>query len=139
MFVISLNSTYFFTRITLQIIESKLYEKKKIKVFLMVVTKSVRKRLVFTIIWQKNKFNWIDLNSKNKVLKSIGISKGELLRSLHIQLHDGRIIKGVNAFRIIWREYPYLKFFSYMLDYKIIRIIARPVYRLLVKIKSFIT
>ena len=115
-------------------------KEKKIKVFFDGSCKVCSKEINFYNKYDKqNKFNWIDLNSKNKILKSIGISKGELLRSLHIQLHDGRIIKGVNAFRIIWREYPYLKFFSYMLDFKIIRIIARPVYRLLVKIKSFIT
>ena len=37
----------------------------------MVVVKSAQKRLVITIKYDKNnKFNWIDLNSKNKVKKS---------------------------------------------------------------------
>ncbi len=87
---------------------------------------------------KKKKFNWIDLNSEDLHLKRLGISKNELLKSLHIQLQDGRIIKGVNAFRIIWREYPFLKLISYILDFKIMRIIARPIYRALVKLKSLI-
>ena len=104
----------------------------------MVVVKFAQKKLAFMINTTKKKFNWIDLNSEDLHLKRLGISKNELLKSLHIQLQDGRIIKGVNAFRIIWREYPFLKLISYILDFKIMRIIARPIYRALVKLKSLI-
>lgn len=113
---------------------------KKIKVFFDGNCKVCSKEVSFYDKYdKKNKFYWIDLNSKNNDLKELGIKKSELLKSLHIQLHDGKIIKGVNAFRVIWREYPFLKLLSYCLDFKIIRILARPIYRLLVKIKSFIT
>ena len=113
--------------------------KKKIKVFFDGNCKVCSKEINFYNKHdRKNKFSWIDLNSKNKDLLKLGIDRKELIKSLHIQLHDGRIIKGVNAFRIIWREYPFLKFFSYILNFKIMRIFARPIYKLLVKIKSFV-
>lgn len=113
---------------------------KKIKVFFDGSCKVCSKEINYYNKHDKNnKFNWIDLNSRSKDLKSLGISKGELIESLHIQLHNGRVIKGVDAFRIIWREYPFLKFLSYILDFKIIRIIAKPIYRLLVKIKAIFT
>ena len=114
-------------------------KKKKINVFFDGSCKVCTKEVSFYNKHdKKNKFNWIDLNSKNKDLQKLGINKKELLKSLHIQLYDGRVIKGVNAFRIIWREYPFLKFLSYILDFKITRIFARPIYKLLVKIKSLI-
>lgn len=112
-------------------------KEKKIKVFFDGSCKFCSKEVNFYDRHDKNnKFKWIDLNSKNSDLVKLGISKSELLKSLHIQLHDGRIIKGVNAFRIIWKEYPFLKLISYILDFKIVRIVARPIYRFLVKLKS---
>ena len=116
----------------------KIYERKKNKGFFDGSCKFCSKEVNFYDRHDKNnKFKWIDLNSKNSDLVKLGISKSELLKSLHIQLHDGRIIKGVNAFRIIWKEYPFLKLISYILDFKIVRIVtARPIYRFLVKLKS---
>tara|TARA_Y100000991_G_C21774136_1_gene264350 strand:+ start:33 stop:383 length:351 start_codon:yes stop_codon:yes gene_type:complete len=112
---------------------------KKIKVFYDGSCKVCSKEINFYDKHdKKNKFNWIDLNSKNKDLQSLGINKNKLLESLHIQMQDGRIVKGVNAFKVIWREYPYLKFISYVLDFRIMRIIARPIYKILVKIKSLV-
>ena len=55
----------------------------------------------------------------------------------NIYVEDGKILKGINAFSIIWREFKYFKYLSFFLDYKIIKIIARPTYNLLVKIKNF--
>ena len=113
---------------------------KKIKVFFDGSCKVCSKEINFYGKYdKKKKFKWIDLNSKNKDLEGLGISKNQLLKSLHIQLSDGRIIKGVDAFRIIWREYPYLKFVSYILDIRIIKILARPIYKFLVKLKSLLT
>lgn len=111
-------------------------KEKKIKVFFDGSCKVCSKEIGFYNKYdKKKKFEWIDLNSKAKDLKILGIDKKFLSKSLHIQMGDGKIVKGVNAFRIIWREYRYLKFLSYILDFKIMRIIARPIYNFLVKIK----
>ena len=47
---------------------------------------------------KKKKFEWIDLNSKAKDLKILGIDKKFLSKSLHIQMGDGKIIKGSKCF-----------------------------------------
>ena len=67
---------------------------KKIKVFFDGSCKVCSKEISYYNKHDKNnKFNWIDLNSRSKDLKSLGISKDELMESLHIQLHNGRVIK----------------------------------------------
>ena len=71
----------------------KIYERKKIKVFFDGSCKFARVVNFYDRHDKNNKFKWIDLNSKNSDLVKLGISKSELLKSLHIQLHDGRIIK----------------------------------------------
>ena len=77
------------------------------------------------------KFKWIDLNSKAKDLKVLGIDKKFLLKSLHIQMGDGKIL-GVNALESSGGV-PIFKTLSYILDFKIMRIIARPIYNFQLK------
>ena len=112
--------------------------KKKIKVFYDGSCKICTKEISFYHKNDKNKkFDWIDLNSKNKSLVNLGIKKDDLKKSLHIEMEDGKILKGINAFGIIWREFKYFKYLSFFLEYKIIKIIAKPTYNLLVRIKNF--
>ena len=112
--------------------------KKKIKVFYDGSCKICNKEINFYHKNDKNnKFDWIDLNSQNENLRNLGIKKDDLKKSLHIEMEDGKILKGINAFSIIWREFKYFKYLSFFLDYKIVKIIARPTYNLLVRIKNF--
>ena len=111
--------------------------KKKIKVFYDGSCKICNKEISFYHKNDKNKkFDWIDLNSKNKGLVNLGIKKDDLKKSLHIEMEDGKILKGINAFSIIWREFKYFKYLSFFLDYKIVKIIAEPTCNQLVRIKN---
>ena len=69
----------------------------------------------------------------NEVINDTGLSKKELLSVLHIQTRNGSIIKGVDAFGVMWSKFKYLKLLSLAIKLKPVNIFANFLYKLWLK------
>ena len=107
---------------------------KKIKVFYDGKCNICTKEINFYSKIDKDKnFDWINIHNNKEKIKNTGLSKKELLSILHIQNEKGSIIKGVDAFAIMWSKFRYLKPLSFALKFKPINIFANFLYKLWLK------
>ena len=107
---------------------------KKIKVFYDGKCNICKREINFYSKIDKDKnFDWINIHNNKKKIKNTGVSKKELLSILHIQNEKGTIIKGVDAFAIMWSKFQYLKPLSFALKFKPINIFANFLYKLWLK------
>mgnify|MGYP001248902527 CR=1 FL=1 len=107
---------------------------KKIKVFYDGKCNICKKEINFYSKIDKNKnFDWINIHKNKEKITNTGLSKKELLSVLHIQTEKGSIIKGVDAFAIMWSKFRYLKLLSFALKFKFINILANFLYKLWLK------
>ncbi|WP_447555937.1 thiol-disulfide oxidoreductase DCC family protein [Vreelandella sp. EE22] len=51
---------------------------------------------------------WCDVTEYQQTLRERGIERETALRSLHIELEDGRIIEGIDAYRLLMKRIPWL-------------------------------
>ncbi|MCB8890141.1 thiol-disulfide oxidoreductase DCC family protein [Vreelandella malpeensis] len=51
---------------------------------------------------------WCDVTEHQRVLGEHGIDCETALRSLHVELKDGRIIEGIDAYRLLLKRIPWL-------------------------------
>ena len=104
---------------------------KKIKVFYDGKCNVCKKEIDFYSKIDKEKsFDWVNIHKNKTKINKIGLSKEELLSILHIQAQDGSIIKGVEAFGLMWSKFRYLKLLSFALKFKPINIFASFLYKL---------
>ena len=107
---------------------------KKIKVFYDGKCNICKKEINFySKIDKFNNFDWINIHKNTKEIKKIGLSKEKLLSVLHIQTQNGSIVKGVDAFGIMWSKFKYLKFLSFLIKFKPVNIFANFLYKLWLK------
>ena len=55
------------------------------------------------------KVHWADIQFDPEILHKHGISRQEAMKFLHAVDANGKIIRGVPAFRVIWAELPYYR------------------------------
>ena len=104
--------------------------KKKIKVFYDGSCKICKKEINFySKIDKNNSFRWINIHDENKEINRIGLTKTELMSVLHVQKKNGSIIKGVDAFKVLWAELKYFKILSYLLKFKVVKFFANLLYK----------
>ena len=104
---------------------------KRIKVFYDGQCNICNKEINFYAKIDKNKnFDWVNIHNNNIKITNTGLSKKELLSALHIQTERGTIIKGVDAFAVMWSKFRYLKPLSFALKFKPIKIFANFLYKL---------
>ena len=107
---------------------------KKIKVFYDGECSIFKKEIDFYSKIDKDKnFDWVNIHKNNKEINNTGLSKQELLSVLHIQTHNGSIIKGVDAFGVMWSKFKYLKLLSFVIKFKPVNIFANFLYKLWLK------
>ena len=107
---------------------------KKIKVFYDGKCNICKKEIDFYSKIDKDKnFDWVNIHKNNKVINDTGLSKKELLSVLHIQTRNGSIIKGVDAFGVMWSKFKYLKLLSFAIKFKPVNIFANFLYKLWLK------
>jgi len=107
---------------------------KKIKVFYDGKCNICKREIDFYSKIDRDKnFDWVNIHKNNKKINNTGLSKKELLSVLHIQTQNGSIIKGVNAFGVMWSKFKYLKFLSFAIKLKPINIFANFLYKLWLK------
>ena len=107
---------------------------KKIKVFYDGKCNICKREINFYSKIDKDKnFDWVNIHNNKERIKNTGISKKELLSILHIQNEKGTIIKGVDAFAIMWSKFRYLKPLSFALRFKPIKIFANFLYKFWLK------
>ncbi|MDR5887837.1 MULTISPECIES: thiol-disulfide oxidoreductase DCC family protein [Halomonadaceae] len=50
--------------------------------------------------------DWLDVTEHQQLLRDKGIAPEAALRSLHIELSDGRMIEGIDAYRLLMQRIP---------------------------------
>ncbi|MDH3693907.1 MAG: DUF393 domain-containing protein [Gammaproteobacteria bacterium] len=55
------------------------------------------------------RLDWIDIGRDQPLLNSLGITKDQAMRRLHVLDRDGCLRDGVNAFVAIWADLPYYR------------------------------
>ena len=104
--------------------------KKKIKVFYDGSCNICKKEISFySKIDKNNSFKWINIHDKNGEINRTGLTKNELMSALHIQKKNGSIIKGVEAFKVLWSELKYFKILSFFLKFKLVEFFANKIYK----------
>ncbi|WP_447895634.1 MULTISPECIES: thiol-disulfide oxidoreductase DCC family protein [unclassified Vreelandella] len=58
---------------------------------------------------------WCDVAEYEQTLAKHGIARETALRSLHIELEDGRIIEGIDAYRLLMKRIPWLSPGAYII------------------------
>ena len=107
---------------------------KKIKVFYDGKCNICKKEIDFYSKIDKDKnFDWVNIHKNNKVINDTGLSKKELLSVLHVKTQNGSIIKGVDAFGLMWSKFKYLKLLSFAIKFKPVNIFANFLYKLWLK------
>ena len=107
---------------------------KKIKVFYDGKCSVCKKEKDFySKIDKERNFDWVNIHKNKRKITNTGLSKKELLSVLHIQTEKGSMIKGVDAFAIMWSKFRYLKPLSFALKFKPINIFANFLYKLWLK------
>lgn len=92
---------------------------KKIKVFFDGRCNVCSKEISFyKKIDKKKNFEWLDINVNQKTLKKYKISFNESLLFLHVINEKDKIIVGVDAFVVIWRQFKYWKILAFIVDKK---------------------
>ncbi|MFI0474558.1 thiol-disulfide oxidoreductase DCC family protein [Halomonas sp. HMF6819] len=51
---------------------------------------------------------WCDVTEYEQTLKAHGVARDTALRSLHIELKNGRLIEGIDAYRLLMKRIPWL-------------------------------
>ncbi|MFG6667582.1 thiol-disulfide oxidoreductase DCC family protein [Halomonas sp. HNIBRBA4712] len=51
---------------------------------------------------------WCDVTEHEQTLAARGVSRDTALRSLHIELENGRLIEGIDAYRLLMKRIPWL-------------------------------
>ena len=74
------------------------------------------------------KFEWIDVNTNPEELKKYHLNQIETLKVLHVIDSNGKISKGVEAFRIIWDNLPGWWIASKLLGIRWIKFLAEVIY-----------
>ena len=107
---------------------------KKIKVFYDGKCNICKKEIDFYSRIDKDKnFDWVNIHTNKGKITNTGLSKKELLSVLHIQTEKGSIIKGVDAFGVMWSKFKYLKLLSFAIKFKPVNIFANFLYKLWLK------
>ncbi len=108
--------------------------KKKIKVFYDGKCNVCNKEINFySKIDKGEKFEWINIHKDTKQVKKTGITKDDLLSVFHIQEENGNFVKGVEAFKVLWGQFKYLKILSFLLKFRYINIFANSIYKIWLK------
>lgn len=63
--------------------------------------------------------DWCDVSQSRAALKKRGVDEDQILRRLYVEMPDGRLLGGVDAFLAIWRGVPRLNWIA--------RIVSLPV------------
>ena len=61
---------------------------------------------------EKGKFLWVDINHSKSLLSQYNLTLCKANAELHVVDENGKIQKGINGFRIIWRNVPGLSSLS---------------------------
>ena len=81
----------------------------------------------------KKKFTWINIHKSKKEIDNLKIGKEDLMNSLHIKTEHGEIIKGVDAFIRIWRNFKYFKYLAVLVQIAPIKKVANFFYKMWAK------
>tara|TARA_B100000963_G_scaffold40529_1_gene30168 strand:- start:572 stop:907 length:336 start_codon:yes stop_codon:yes gene_type:complete len=107
---------------------------KKIKVFYDGNCSICKKEINFYSKIDKDKhFDWVNIHNNAAKINNIGLTKKKLLSVLHIQTQDGSIIKGVDAFGLMWSKFRYFKILSIAVKFKPIKVFVNFLYWLWLK------
>ncbi|PRY61660.1 putative DCC family thiol-disulfide oxidoreductase YuxK [Vreelandella songnenensis] len=71
---------------------------------------------------------WCDVSEHQDELRTRGISTDAALRSLHLALADGRIIEGIDAYRILMARVPLLRPLAWLIGLPLIKPGLRALY-----------
>jgi predicted DCC family thiol-disulfide oxidoreductase YuxK len=74
-------------------------------------------------------FEWVDVNSDKDKLETYGISYNESLKILHVIDREGRIVTGIEAFLLIWKEFKYWKTFAKIINLKPVKYLVNEIYQ----------
>ncbi len=76
-----------------------------------------RKEITFYQKLDKNKrVVWNDISHERDVLKEYNITYEQAMREIHGIGHRGEILKGVDAFILIWHELPYFRYLAALIN-----------------------
>lgn len=70
-------------------------------------------------------FNWLDITKDKTALNALNISLSDALKELHVQDTQGKILKGIDAFVVIWRNLPKFKYLAWFISLPCIKQIAQ--------------
>jgi predicted DCC family thiol-disulfide oxidoreductase YuxK len=56
-----------------------------------------------------SRVEWVDVNDQEARLTAFGIDPARAMARIHAVTRDGRVVSGVRAFVVVWRELPYYR------------------------------
>ena len=80
-------------------------------------------------IADKNIFQWLDIASNPKYLKSINVLQKDALLYLHATDENNKLFKGVDAFLLIWKNIKYWKILYFLISLPIIKQLSILLYK----------
>ncbi len=64
---------------------------------------------------------WVDITGKEQALREEGIDPDRALRELHVRDKNGKIVSELDAYILLFKQIPKLKFLAYLINLPLIR------------------
>jgi predicted DCC family thiol-disulfide oxidoreductase YuxK len=55
---------------------------------------------------RQQRVKWVDIDADATALQDIGVSHEAAMKRLHVTDHQGRLVTGAYAFKVLWQELP---------------------------------
>jgi predicted DCC family thiol-disulfide oxidoreductase YuxK len=72
--------------------------------------------------------NWLDVGEHEQMLQQKGVEPALALRSLHIETDQGKLIEGIDAYRLLMARIPLLVPVAWVIGLPGIKVVLRTIY-----------
>ncbi len=76
-----------------------------------------------------NRVRWVDIVGREEEIRAEGIDPRRALLELHLRYADGRLVKGVAAFMVLWRQVPAMRPLAWLVGLPVVRPAVEAWYR----------
>ncbi len=84
------------------------------------------------------KVDFIDINDEQFCAADHGLDEKDVHVNLHAKLADGKIIKGVDTFIVIWQNIPGFAFLAKLIKVPFFYFLAKQGYKVFVRIRPYL-
>jgi predicted DCC family thiol-disulfide oxidoreductase YuxK len=65
---------------------------------------------------RRNRVGWIDISREADLLLQCGIDRDAAMRRLHALDERGRVVSGISAFVVVWRQLPLYRYLAWFVE-----------------------